>query len=186
MGRCKRKRKNLHCAKIGYSRDGEYPYLKKEAVSCYETFWPSVSKWQDITSQRTASSTTLGGLKVFRTDNKTAFPGRSNDELFLVCKTQRVRTGSELQSARVNVVRNSTGSFETEHEPPDKFRIVIRWHVTHKSLHVAKKRLLMRSEQYGYNLVFWFTSSCQPKQKNKRNWGSNQSNATRTWHSFVI
>jgi hypothetical protein len=38
----------------------------------------------------------------------------------------RVRTWSELQRASVSVIRNPTGSFETEHEPPDKFGIVIR------------------------------------------------------------
>lgn len=29
----------------------------------------------------------------------------------------------------------------------------------------AEKLLLMRSPEYGYNLVFWIISSCQPKQK---------------------
>jgi len=31
----------------------------------------------------------------------------------------------------------------------------------------AEKLLLMRAPDSGYNLVFWFTSSCQPKQKQK-------------------
>jgi hypothetical protein len=40
----------------------------------------------------------------------------------------------------------------------------------------AEKLLLIRSPEYGYNLVFWFTSSCQPKKKT----GSNHSRATST------
>ena len=139
MGRCKRTQKNPHCAKLDISRDGVYPYLKKEVVSCYETLWPSVSQSQDITSQLTASFRILGGLKEFRTDNKTVFPGLSSDELSLVCRTETARTWTALQRAWVNVVRNPTRSFETEHEPPDKFRVVIRWHLSpRRVLHVQR------------------------------------------------
>ena len=168
-GRCKNAQDSALC-KTRHSRGSEYPYLKMGALSSSETSWPCTNHKtsQSITQQASECS-------VDSNDSEQKPKAHFVEAVMncLVYTIQTVRTCWELQRASVHLVKSSyrlirNGSGKKKWTCVAwQSQDVIRWHLSPSRAACAEKRLLMRSVEYGYNLVSWFRTlylSCQLKQ----------------------